>query len=163
MKKGDVILFPIIFTLSFFLVILLLPRNALIFPYVILSIMFATTTSIFFSCIILDTIKKVRYAIKYKYSWLNIISIIIGTTALQLCGVGLYCSPPFWIFLLSGIFPTFFIHFLLENYVLIFIFAITIQIFSLYKMNCFNLFKAKQRQKNKITKQVEFDIKYEKI
>lgn len=96
--------------------------------------------SLVLTCIVKHIKERIILAKQVKKgSILGVFTTTLGLSALQFCGFGgSICGTSIGIGILSSIMPSVFINFFEKYSILIMIFAIIFQFFSLYLMKCFS-------------------------
>ena len=93
--------------------------------------------SITLACVVRTVRDEIKIARKYTHSILGLIAIVIGLSALQVCGVGGVCVAGVGYAIVSLIFPGIFLNFLSAYSLWIIVFSIISQLAVLYFMKCY--------------------------
>ncbi len=121
----------------------LIPKKIFFEWFTLIGLLFMLVFSITLTCIVRNIKEKVVLARTSGASVLSILAVVIGFSALQVCGVGApVCSASIGLGLFSFLFPAFFNN-LLQDYSIHFIvLSIIVQVISLFFMNCFKEVKS---------------------
>ena len=125
------------FVLSIFIISLLIPKTLFYKAYTLLAITFILSSSMLITCIVKTIKERINLAKSKGTSFLGILSILIGFSAMQVCTIGApICGASIGAGFLALLFPNFAFN-LLEKYsVLIIFISLIIQIIALYFMGC---------------------------
>ncbi len=130
----------IVFLATLFVSYFLIPAKVFYGWGYVLAISFMLVFALSLTCIIRNVKERILLAKTYKQSIWQIVLIILGLSAFQVCGIGApICGATVGLGMVSIIFPGVFINFLDEYYLLIILFSIILQLISLYFMKCFKL------------------------
>ncbi|MCD6414979.1 MAG: hypothetical protein J7L23_05135 [Candidatus Diapherotrites archaeon] len=128
----------IVFIISLILSYFLIPKTVFTGIYYVLAAVFMLVFAISITCIIRNLKERLMLARTYEGSTLSIIAVVLGLSALQVCGVGApICGATVGLGIVSVIFPGFFVDFLTDYSVYMILFSIILQLVALYFMNCF--------------------------
>ncbi len=126
-----------IFILSLILSYLILPYTAFQGYFLFITIIFMIVFSLLITCTARNIKERIMLAKTYKTSLISMIAIIIGISALQVCGIGSVCGMTIGLSILSIIFPGIFLNILSQYYLYFILFSIALQLGMLYYLNCF--------------------------
>ncbi len=128
----------IVFVLSLLISYFLVPKTVFYGFGYLLAGLFMLAFSMSLTCIIRNIKEKVKASMMYKESIAHLILIILGLSALQVCGVGApVCGATVGLGILSIFLPSFVISFLSSFSSVIIILSALLQLFILYYMKCF--------------------------
>ena len=129
-----ILIFAIVFALSWFLV----PRMILHGWYIVLAAIFMVSFALTITCIIRIIKERVVQARTYGTSLIGLIAAALGLSALQVCGISMpLCGATIGLGIISSLFPGFLFHILAQWSVLIVMLSILAQWISLFIMHCF--------------------------
>ena len=142
----------VVFVISLILGYLSVPHHIYSSEYVFLTIPFIILFAFTITCIVRSIKEKIVASKKKSSSILAILANVIGLSTLQVCGLGVpSCGASIGIGIVTAIFPELLLTSLQDYAILILIFSILIQIYSLYSLNC--IFQ-KKKSKN-ISKKIK--------
>ena len=132
----------IVFVISLVGGYLLVPKSNLSNYVEALVYLFIILFALVVTCMVRNIKERVVLSRTYGSSIIGTIMAGLGLAALQVCGVGApVCGATIGVGVLSAIFPSFFLSFLEQYNLEIFLFSVGFQFLALYFMNCFKQFK----------------------
>lgn len=127
-----------IFILSLIAGYFLVPEKVFYRWYTLLAIIFIIVFALTITCLIRNIKERFKDAKSQGKSLVGIISMVLGISALQVCGVGApICGATVGAGIVSLIFPSFALGFLEKYSLWIIVFSIIFQLISLYFMKCY--------------------------
>ena len=132
----------ILYFLSFVLSYLLIPKTVFFRWYILLGLTFMAVFALTLTCIIRTLKEKIFLAKTNGASVLSVVSLILGFSAINVCGIGApVCGATVGLGVFSMFFPGASHMFFHEYGVFFVVLSIIIQLFSLKFMNCFKAMK----------------------
>jgi hypothetical protein len=129
----------IVFAVSLFLSWFLIPKTMMNgFFYTTLAVLFMISFAMTVTCMVRNIKERILRARTYGTSFLGLIAIALGLSAVQVCGIGApLCGATIGLGIATSIFPGFLFHFLVGWSVAIVISSILAQWLAIYFMDCF--------------------------
>lgn len=125
----------IVFFASLAVIYMLLPAPLFTGPALFLTALFMVIFSFSMTCVARNFLDNIRTARTRNHSIISILASMAGISAFHVCGA-LACSYGAGLFLLSSLFPAFFLKLLSEYSLVIIMFSIALQLGALYQMKC---------------------------
>lgn len=125
----------IVFLASLVVIYFLLPPILFYGPALFLTALFMVIFAFSMTCVARSFLDNIRTARTRNHSIISILASVAGLSAFHVCGA-LACGYGTGLFLLSSLFPAFFLEFLSGYSVLIIMISIGIQLGALYQMGC---------------------------
>ena len=128
----------VVFTVVFIASIFILPSHILSGPYFYLGVLFILLFSLNMTCLVKVMLQRAKVAKARGAGIMGIVATAVGFTALQMCGVGgPLCGALFGSVVFATILPAGSLHYFTAYAVHIVLFAIAVQVASLWLMKCF--------------------------
>ncbi len=124
-----------VFTITFILTLLLIPRHLLQGWLLPLTLMYIASFSITVSCFVRETKERVIRAAGHSIT--SIIGAVLGYTALHACSSGAFCSGSVGLGIISALLPKVALSFITQHAYVVLALSIAMQFFSLWQMRCF--------------------------
>ena len=132
----------IIFLLGFLGAYFMLPEAVFHHTNRLLAIFYMLSFAVLLTCIVRSIKEKVNLAHRGGASWLGIIGAVLGISAFQVCGIGApVCGMSVGLGVLSTIFPSFMVGFLMDYGMIIIYFSLFIQLLAIWFLGCFKISK----------------------
>ncbi len=127
-----------VFVLAFIISYFLIPSTSFQGHHAIIAVVFMIVFSLSAACIVRNIKEKINAAKHAHKPLISIIAAVIGLSAMQFCGVGApICTASASIGIVSLFIPNVIMHFISEYSIFVIATSIFIQLFVLYRMNCF--------------------------
>jgi hypothetical protein len=125
----------IVFLSSLAVIYLLLPSPLFTWPALFLTALFMVIFSFSMTCVARNLLDNVRTARTRNHSLISVLASAAGIGAFHVCGA-LACGYGAGLFLLSSLFPAFFLELLSGYSLFIILLSIGLQLGALYQMRC---------------------------
>ncbi len=108
------------------------------FFHITLAVFFMISFAMTITCVVRNIKERVSQARTYGTSFFGLIALVLGLSALQVCGIGApLCGATIGLGIVTWIFPEFLFRFLVGWSVPIIIISILAQWLAIYFMHCF--------------------------